>query len=118
MAKPHLGTKRICSSCGTRFYDLNRDPIACPQCATVFVPPIPDEPSRKPGRRAAPTLPPKPPVSPELVEVENDTDLSAPEQIKADETLDDAGIIEPEEQDVDDDITDIVGDSTDRHGDK
>ncbi|HVG81046.1 MAG TPA: FYDLN acid domain-containing protein, partial [Methylomirabilota bacterium] len=26
MAKPEWGTKRICHSCGTRFYDLLRDP--------------------------------------------------------------------------------------------
>ena len=26
MAKPELGTKRQCQSCGTKFYDLSRDP--------------------------------------------------------------------------------------------
>lgn len=32
------GTKRTCqsSSCGARFYDLNRDPITCPMCGTVL----------------------------------------------------------------------------------
>ena len=34
MAKPEWGTKRVCGSCGTRFYDLNREPVACPKCAT------------------------------------------------------------------------------------
>lgn len=37
MAKPELGTKRQCLSCGAKFYDLNKDPILCPKCGTVFV---------------------------------------------------------------------------------
>lgn len=30
MAKPELGTKRICPETGRKFYDLNRDPIISP----------------------------------------------------------------------------------------
>lgn len=30
------GLKRICMSCGTRFYDLNKDPIVCPSCNAEF----------------------------------------------------------------------------------
>ena len=36
MAKPELGAKRQCQSCATKFYDLNKDPILCPKCGTVF----------------------------------------------------------------------------------
>ena len=36
MAKPELGTKRLCGSCGAKFYDLGKDPIVCPKCGTVF----------------------------------------------------------------------------------
>ena len=36
MAKPELGTKRQCQNCGSKFYDLSRDPILCPKCGTVF----------------------------------------------------------------------------------
>ena len=32
MAKPELGLKRVCVSCGARFYDLNRAPATCPKC--------------------------------------------------------------------------------------
>ena len=28
MAKPELGTKRLCGSCGAKFYDLSKDPAA------------------------------------------------------------------------------------------
>ncbi|MEH0074097.1 TIGR02300 family protein [Pannonibacter sp. Pt2] len=36
MAKPELGTKRLCPSCGAKYYDLNRNPITCPKCGTLF----------------------------------------------------------------------------------
>jgi uncharacterized protein (TIGR02300 family) len=36
--KAERGTKRTCQNpeCGSRFYDLNRDPIICPICQSVF----------------------------------------------------------------------------------
>jgi uncharacterized protein (TIGR02300 family) len=37
VAKPELGTKRHCQSCGAKFYDLNKDPIICPRCGAAFV---------------------------------------------------------------------------------
>jgi uncharacterized protein (TIGR02300 family) len=36
VAKPELGTKRQCQNCAARFFDLNKDPIICPKCGTVF----------------------------------------------------------------------------------
>ena len=38
MAKPNWGLKRMCQSCGARFYDLGKDPILCPKCCTEFDP--------------------------------------------------------------------------------
>ncbi|CAN0295342.1 unnamed protein product [Phaeothamnion confervicola] len=37
--KQARGTKRTCqsSSCGSRFYDLNREPITCPVCGSSYV---------------------------------------------------------------------------------
>ena len=36
--KAARGTKRTCQSdeCGSRFYDLNRDPIVCPICGSIY----------------------------------------------------------------------------------
>ena len=36
--KQARGTKRTCQSdeCGARFYDLSREPIACPICGSVY----------------------------------------------------------------------------------
>ena len=28
--------KRQCQNCGAKFFDLNRSPVVCPKCATVF----------------------------------------------------------------------------------
>ncbi len=45
MAKPELGTKRVCVACGTRFYDLCKTPAVCPKCNT-------EQPPEQPrGRR-------------------------------------------------------------------
>ncbi len=31
-----MGLKRICTSCGGRFYDMNNRPIICPTCDTEY----------------------------------------------------------------------------------
>ena len=45
-AKPELGTKRICVSCNSKFYDLCRTPAVCPKCAT-------EQPAEQPRMRRA-----------------------------------------------------------------
>ena len=36
MAKESWGKKRTCPKCDTRFYDLNKDPLTCPNCEHTF----------------------------------------------------------------------------------
>ena len=57
------GTKRTCQNaeCESRFYDLNRDPITCPICSTVYelarqAPQATQAPQKKVARPAAPKL--------------------------------------------------------------
>ncbi|MDD3181646.1 MAG: TIGR02300 family protein [Alphaproteobacteria bacterium] len=38
MAKPEWGIKRLCPHCGTRYYDMKKNPPVCPSCGTVFDP--------------------------------------------------------------------------------
>ena len=38
LVKADLGTKRVCPSCGARFYDLQKRPIECPKCGFSFEP--------------------------------------------------------------------------------
>ena len=46
MAKPELGSKRVCVSCAARFYDLTRQPAVCPKCNT-------EQPAEQPRVRRA-----------------------------------------------------------------
>ena len=60
MAKPEWGTKRICQSCSAPFYDLRRDPIACPKCNAPFDPEAVLKSRRGRGVEEAPVAKPKP----------------------------------------------------------
>ncbi|TDR85514.1 TIGR02300 family protein [Enterovirga rhinocerotis] len=50
MARPELGTKRVCPTTGRKFYDLNRDPIVSPYTGEVLAraafEPVPLQPAR------------------------------------------------------------------------
>ena len=50
MSKPARGTKRVCPSCGARFYDLNRTPIVCSLCKSIYQVTPPPPPPRRWGR--------------------------------------------------------------------
>lgn len=51
MAKPEWGSKRICASCDSRFYDMLRDPVVCPDCGTEL-----QAPAHQRGRRSRPAV--------------------------------------------------------------
>jgi uncharacterized protein (TIGR02300 family) len=36
MPKDEWGVKRLCPHCASRFYDLRRDPMTCPECGHSF----------------------------------------------------------------------------------
>jgi len=79
VAKPEWGTKRICPSCGARYYDLMREPVMCPKCDTPF-----DPEAFLKSRRARPAAP----VEKELEPVgadELDTELETEEAEIAEE---------------------------------
>ena len=64
--KAERGTKRTCQNpeCGSRFYDLNRDPIVCPVCEHRLRAGAcrPMAMSRRPPRRRPPRKPAKKPA--------------------------------------------------------
>src|SRR6516225_9794119 len=123
VAKPELGTKRLCASCGAKFYDLNKDPIHCPKCGVVYEvvvarptrpePPAPAEEVAAPEPQAVETVSleeadaeaqgatAKKPAPTEPAEVEE-------EEVEMDESLDDDTFIEEQEEE-DADVTDIIG---------
>ncbi len=92
MAKPEWGNKRICPSCGTRYYDLMRDPVVCPKCATPFDPEAFLKSRRT--RPAAPVEKELEPVGPEEI----DADLETEEVESAEEEEEGAPLEENEEE--------------------
>ena len=93
MAKPEWGTKRICPSCGTRYYDLMREPVICPKCDTPF-----DPEAFLKSRRARTVAPvekePEPIGADEL-----DTELEPEEAEAAEEEEEAVALEETEEED-------------------
>jgi uncharacterized protein (TIGR02300 family) len=65
VAEARWGQKRICSSCGARFYDLQREPLVCPNCGATVDPAGPGKP-----RRARATVAPARIAAIQVVEVE------------------------------------------------
>src|SRR4029078_9580705 len=72
LAKPEWGTKRICASCGARYYDLLRDPVVCPKCSTPFDPEAFLKSRR--ARRAPPVEKELAPVGPDELDPELETE--------------------------------------------
>jgi uncharacterized protein (TIGR02300 family) len=130
VAKPELGTKRHCASCGTKFYDLNKDPIHCPKCGSAYEVVV----ATRPVRPWAAPVAPRPPVpeeapAPEPQEVETVSSLEADaetpgaakkpvpaeagieeeEEVEMDDSLDNDDTFIEEQEEEDADVTDIVG---------
>lgn len=126
MAKPELGTKRLCGSCGAKFYDLNKDPIVCPKCETVFHPVVATRSRGGAAAAVAPVAPlvPEAAEAPEAAEVEmvsleeadaeaeggkKEAAVEGEEEVEvADDGADDNTFLETDE-DEGDDVSDIVG---------
>ena len=81
MVKAELGTKRICPSCGSKFYDLLKSPIICPKCGVSFIA-APLLPSKGEVPQAAkPREMPKPVVA-EDAEEASDVELVSLEEVE------------------------------------
>ena len=90
MAKPELGTKRVCVACGTRFYDLVKSPAVCPKCGTEQ-PMEQPRPRRAGGNVVEDKRPKKPaPVAEDVdVEVEGVEDVEEEDVLEAADELED-----------------------------
>jgi len=99
VAKPDLGKKRNCLSCGARFYDLNREPIVCPKCETEL-----DLAALTRASRAKPTPPKveKPKAKP--VKAADDGDDVTLEIDDDDDEFSDDDIALDDDDDDDDDL--------------
>ena len=129
MAKAELGTKRICPDTGRKFYDLNKDPVISPYTGKVVPVETPISRARPEQQAAAAPRAPVPteevavpePVEAEFVSLEDadaeaqggkkaveTTEPDIEEDVEIDESLDDAALIEEQEEE-DADVTDIIG---------
>ena len=93
MARPEWGSKHICPSCGTRYYDLLRKPIVCPKCGTPF-----DPEAFLKSRRTRPAAPPEKELEPSGAE-ELDAGLEPEEAEEAQEEEEAVVLEEAEEED-------------------
>ena len=129
MAKPELGTKRLCAGCGAKFYDLSKTPIVCPKCGTVYEVPVvtarvrPDAAAAaRAAAREVPAEAPEPQDA-EFVSLEEaDAEAQGAKKVPVsegaepddedveidDESLDDAAFIQEQEEE-DTDVTEIIG---------
>jgi uncharacterized protein (TIGR02300 family) len=130
VAKPELGTKRVCPDTGRKFYDLNKDPVISPYTGKVVPVEMPTARARpeqaQPAPVARPAVVPEEVAAPEPPEAEfvsleeadaeaqgskapvETTEPDIEEEVEIDETLDDAAFIEEQEEE-DADVTDIIG---------
>ena len=126
MAKPELGTKRVCPETGRKFYDLNKDPVVSPytgKIVPVEAPVVRGRPEPVAARSAAPVeeAPAPEQQDAEFVSLEEadaeaqgakkpaeTTEADIEEDVEIDESLDDAAFIEEQEEE-DADVTDIIG---------
>lgn len=96
------GMKRICTSCGNRFYDLNKRPIVCPSCSTEFTGDI-----KVKGRRGRLPAEAKKEGPVKEVVVENEEEILEDEDGIEVVSLDDA---EDDADDADEDTIDLPDD--------
>lgn len=98
MAKPELGTKRVCVSCGAKFYDLTKEPAACPKCGTV-------QPAEVPRpRRGGNVIDEKRPKKPAPGTEDTDVEVETPEDEEAEDVLEDTADLEDDADTIGTDI--------------
>jgi uncharacterized protein (TIGR02300 family) len=123
--------KRLCASCGAKFYDLGKTPIVCPKCGTTYEIPVVTARAR-PDAAAAARAAAARESAPEMAEAP-DAEFVSLEEADAeaqgtskklpvgdvvepddddveidDESLDDAAFIQEQEEE-DTDVTEIIG---------
>ena len=92
MSKLAWGRKRTCKSCGVIFYDMKKDPAACPDCGSKDT----YQPLLKPRRITTPSV--RVVKAPKVVEEEEDDEIDLKDD--EDNLISDASDLGNEEEDV------------------
>lgn len=113
VSKQKWGTKRVCPSCATKFYDFDRTPLICPKCETEFDPESLLK-TRRPRPSAAakavkPAVIAKPKAKVEELDEDVEIDIETDEDLEdlADGDDDDEAVLD-DDADLDDDVPDVV----------
>ncbi|MFT8863403.1 MAG: TIGR02300 family protein, partial [Acetobacter fabarum] len=94
MSQPDLGTKRVCVSCGARFYDLNRAPAICPKCGT-------EQPALVPRlRRNSDSLSPVPASAAPIKKADEDIDIDTDDDTDDDDVMEDTADLDDDDDDI------------------
>lgn len=110
MAKPELGTKRVCVACGARFYDLTKTPALCPKCGTEQ--PVEAPRARRAGGNVAEDKRVKKPVpAPGLEDAE--IEVEGVEEVEDEDVLEDTSDLEDDADTIGTDIVEVEPDSDD-----
>jgi uncharacterized protein (TIGR02300 family) len=111
VAKPEWGSKRVCLSCGARFYDMKRSPIVCPACDTVFDPAANSKPRRSRTAAKAPAAAAAAAATTVVVlepdEAETDDEIAVADD-EAEEESEAESAIEDVSELGDDDMSDVI----------
>ncbi|MED5324412.1 MAG: TIGR02300 family protein [Pseudomonadota bacterium] len=103
MVDPKFGTKRVCESCGGKFYDLNKNPLVCPLCGHSFDPNVASTPVA-PVAKVASVQEPHEKDDDETPKDENEISLDEIVEEDGDEELaefDDGAVLVDDEEDGD-----------------
>ncbi|MBD3845345.1 uncharacterized protein (TIGR02300 family) [Bosea sp. OAE752] len=100
MAKPELGTKRVCPVTGRKFYDLNKDPIVSPYTGQAY-----PRAMFEPQAKAAAAVAAKPAEDEDEVEVaDGAVELVSLEDADAEASEKDVVVTSEDDIEVEDDI--------------
>lgn len=100
MAKPEWGFKRMCLSCGAKFYDMQKNPIVCPSCEATFDPEAATKLKR--GRQQIADEKAKKEAEAKAAAADEDDDDDLDSDLDDDDVLEDTS-------DLDDDDVPVVG---------
>ena len=103
MVKKEWGKKHFCPKCETKFYDMNKEVLTCPNCGADY------KPEKKSGRRGPAN--PTPRIEPK----------TAPDQTTEEELIEaelDENLIDDEEDQQSDSDPSIMEDTSDIGGDE
>ena len=108
MPKDEWGVKRLCPHCATRFYDLMKDPMTCPECGHGFT-----AESLISGRSRT-LISEKTATKSEDLDVDDLSDDEDLDDDSGDDDLDDDLLEDDEDDDVSlDEIADVASDNDD-----